>query len=1000
MAERDVVIRIAAKNLSKEAFDAARKQLDDLGKKAGLTNAGFGQMGKGFQKAAQDLANFNPTAARATSLLSGFGAAGLVAGAGIGVGIAALGAISAVVGKATQEALKYADALDNQSKQTLVGVEALQIWNEAAKIAGISSEAITGAAQRLQKSLGEGADQTRKAITDLGLDFQSLRQLKPEDQFETIASALGHIKDPAEQARIETDLFGKAGSNLRALWGSTLPDLEEQMRSLGLVISADVIANVDQLGDNLGMLSRTAEGTWVAFGAGIAQSDGVRMAVLGATEALGFLNTALLDSDGSFQSWTDFIATAGMGTIQGLGEAWLEFAGIVLKVGAVVEASKTSPIEALKQWATGEETVLASLKGDLQNIDLAVGSMTRKWAKQFDDLKKKAFEPPKLGITPSGGGFVDELTAAQKKAAEEAKKAAEAMLRFTGQMVDDWEQARREAFAIKNIFGAGAFASISSGFDDIVNMGGTRFPGMTLDVPGIAPPDFGLLEDSAANLGLSLEQASQLSQIFGDSLGVFGQALLQGAASGQLLDDAFEDIGENGLNLANAMSAAIGIMAGIKAIGNATAHGSRGSRAAKGAIAGAEMGMAAGPIGAGIGAAVGALVGWFRGKGPADVGRDAGRDIGVELSQALMEEIDKSGEPIQTFLTEIFEEGGLGIDRMAEEVGDLFSMFERGEISKDSLLGELKEDLPILIEHFQELGPEGQEQIERIIQAAKDAGVSIEELGQIIALTLDDDEVLAIVDQLGVTDAAAKALGITIDQLGEKVKSIFAPETLETLAENFGKTTEEMRQILADLGINVQTDLERLAAEAGLSVKDFEALGAALEEAAGIPAEKLSEFLKETGQTAEELAASLGVDVTASTGSVAEGAAAANAELERGVELSGMLAENLGRAAAAAGGIHIPDFDTGGGVPATGAQHGFHGDVVGPRMFLVEPGVRERVDIGPQGSSGKMNITFAPTINLPPGTPEAHARILIEALEKNISGLKTRTQSILGIPTT
>lgn len=724
----DVIIRISAKNMTAAAFEAARKQLDDLGKKAGLTNAGFGQMGKGFQGAARELANFNPTAARATSLLGGFGAAGLVAGAGIGVGVAALGAISAITGKATQEALKYADALDNQSHQTLVGVEALQIWNEAAKIAGISSEAITGAAQRLQKSLGEGADQTRKAITDLGLDFQSLRQLKPEDQFETIASALGHIKDPAEQARIETDLFGKAGSNLRALWGSTLPDLEEQMRSLGLVISADVIANVDQLGDNLGMLSRTAEGTWVAFGAGIAQSDGVRMAVLGATEALGFLNTALLDSGGSFQSWTDFIATAGMGTIQGLGEAWLEFAGIVLKVGAVVEASKTSPIEALKQWATGEETVLASLKGDLQNIDLAVGSMTRKWAKQFDDLKKKAFEPPKLGDTPSGGGFVDKLTEAQKKAAEEGKKAAEAMLRFTGQMVDDWEQARREAFAIKNIFGKDAFASISSGFDDIVNMGGTRFPGMTLDVPGIAPPDFGLLEDSAANLGLSLEQASQLSQVFGDSLGGFGEALLQGAASGELLDEAFKDINENGLNLANAMDAAIGIMASAMAVWNATGSGSTGSRVAGGAIAGAQAGSAFGPWGAAIGGAAGAITGLIRGLGGPDIGRDVGRDIGANISEELEAAIEKSGKNAQLFLTEIFAEGGLGIDRFAEEVADLLSMFGRGEISKDTLITELKEDLPILIEHFQELGPEGQAQIDRLTPGAARMGIVLAEV--------------------------------------------------------------------------------------------------------------------------------------------------------------------------------------------------------------------------------------------------------------------------------
>ena len=35
-----------------------------------------------------------------------------------------------------------------------------------------------------------------------------------------------------------------------------------------------------------------------------------------------------------------------------------------------------------------------------------------------------------------------------------------------------------------------------------------------------------------------------------------------------------------------------------------------------------------------------------------------------------------------------------------------------------------------------------------------------------------------------------------------------------------------------------------------------------------------------------------------------------------------------------------------------GVQHGFHGDVVGPKTFYVETGVRERVDITPEGQGG------------------------------------------------
>ena len=42
----------------------------------------------------------------------------------------------------------------------------------------------------------------------------------------------------------------------------------------------------------------------------------------------------------------------------------------------------------------------------------------------------------------------------------------------------------------------------------------------------------------------------------------------------------------------------------------------------------------------------------------------------------------------------------------------------------------------------------------------------------------------------------------------------------------------------------------------------------------------------------------------------------------------------------------------GGSLPVTPVQTGFRGEVRGPRLFFVEPGVRERVDIGPPGDSG------------------------------------------------
>jgi hypothetical protein len=58
---------------------------------------------------------------------------------------------------------------------------------------------------------------------------------------------------------------------------------------------------------------------------------------------------------------------------------------------------------------------------------------------------------------------------------------------------------------------------------------------------------------------------------------------------------------------------------------------------------------------------------------------------------------------------------------------------------------------------------------------------------------------------------------------------------------------------------------------------------------------------------------------------------------------------------------HRVGFITGG--TETNAQHGFHGTVTGPHRFFIEPGVRERVDIGPvtsksAGGGGSISLTF------------------------------------------
>lgn len=292
------------------------------------------------------------------------------------------------------------------------------------------------------------------------------------------------------------------------------------------------------------------------------------------------------------------------------------------------------------------------------------------------------------------------------------------------------------------------------------------------------------------------------------------------------------------------------------------------------------------------------------GRNKGDVMKEVGRDIGASISDGLAEQILKSGKNAQLFLNEIFGEGGLSPDRLAEEVGDLFSFFERGEISEGTLISELKETIPLLIEHFKELGPAGEEQIQRIISAADRFGIELDEINQLMQAT-------------------------------------FAPATMEEMAEQFGLTNDEVRAMADTLGIDIQTNLEKMAASLGLTADEFNALGAAMEEQFGIPAEQLAEFLEATGLTAAELASTLGVEVGEGAQTMADAQAQANEEIGAGVDAARALANELERAARASAGINIPSSGTG-QIPQ-GAKGLFVPRTPGGQLLIAGEGAEDEV---------------------------------------------------------
>ena len=151
------------------------------------------------------------------------------------------------------------DQLNDLSQSIGVSVEALQVFNMAAKLAGVEDG--TRALQKLNVVIGQAAESgNTEAFTRLGIDFEKLQAMSPEEQFRAIQQAIAALPTPAERAAAAVALFGKAGVELLPLMNQNLAEVEERMRRLGGVVGDDQVEAISSMNDALDMVKATFDG--------------------------------------------------------------------------------------------------------------------------------------------------------------------------------------------------------------------------------------------------------------------------------------------------------------------------------------------------------------------------------------------------------------------------------------------------------------------------------------------------------------------------------------------------------------------------------------------------------------------------------------------------------------------------------------------------------------------------------------------------------------------
>lgn len=134
---------------------------------------------------------------------------------------AGLGAFIADLGKGAKETVNFAKVLG-------ITTDAFMEMSVAAKRVGLDATGLTDRVSELTKKVYEAAEgnlDVRKAFTALGITFNDMIKLSPDELFNRVAEAISNIQDPATRAAMASKLLGEEGSKID--WASYVAGIEE-----------------------------------------------------------------------------------------------------------------------------------------------------------------------------------------------------------------------------------------------------------------------------------------------------------------------------------------------------------------------------------------------------------------------------------------------------------------------------------------------------------------------------------------------------------------------------------------------------------------------------------------------------------------------------------------------------------------------------------------------------------------------------------------------------
>ena len=187
------------------------------------------------------------------TLAKGIGTAAKWGAAIVGAGTAVAGAAMGAANKASETA----DSIDKMSQKIGISAESYQEWSYIMQQNGMDVDKLQSGMNKMtgqMEKAAQGNDKAAAAFKALGVDVVntdgSLRS--QEDVMNEVIMALADMGDSTERARLQSQLFGKAGIEMAPMLNqgsAAIKGLKDRSHELGLVMSDEAIKNGVEFGD-------------------------------------------------------------------------------------------------------------------------------------------------------------------------------------------------------------------------------------------------------------------------------------------------------------------------------------------------------------------------------------------------------------------------------------------------------------------------------------------------------------------------------------------------------------------------------------------------------------------------------------------------------------------------------------------------------------------------------------------------------------------------------